>query len=74
MEKSTPHPHGDAVFRNASREKCKRSNQKPTKTRNSASQSFMFHYAFLVAWEPSWKGFSVTICCTLFTNCCTPSR
>jgi hypothetical protein len=31
----------------------------------------MFHYAFLVAWEPSWRVLIVAMCCTLFTNCCT---
>jgi hypothetical protein len=25
-------------------------------TRGSASQPFMFHYAFLVVWEPFWTG------------------
>src|ERR1700693_5765300 len=70
--KSTAHPHGDAFFRNASREKCKHRKQKPTKKRSGASQCFMFHYVLLVAWEPSWTGSTVTICCTLFTNCCTP--
>jgi len=29
---------------------------------------------FLVAWGPSSEVVSITICCTSFTNCCTPSR
>ncbi len=37
------HPHWDAILRNASRDNCKFSKQKPTKTRSGASQSFMFH-------------------------------
>ncbi len=39
--------------RGASRNKCLRSKQKTMKTRSDASRSFMFHYAFLVAWEPT---------------------
>ncbi len=62
------HPHGDAFSRDASRRKCKRSSQKADKTRSGASQPFMFHYAFLVGWEPSWRVLTVTIRCTSITN------
>lgn len=30
--------------------------------------TLMFHYAFLVAWEPSWMVATVTIRCTSITN------
>ncbi len=63
-----PHPRGDAFSRHASRKKCQRSNQKADKTRSGASQPFMFHYAFLVVWEPSCRVVVVTIRCTSITN------
>ncbi len=52
IKKVIAHPKGMRFCRNASRQKCKRSNQKAIETRRGTSHSFMFHYAFVVAWEP----------------------
>jgi hypothetical protein len=54
-EKVSAHPAWDAFSRDASREKYSRANHKAIKTRGTASQPFMFHYAFSVASEPGLR-------------------
>ena len=66
----------------ASQVGCKVIEMHPTRTatgpirkhpRNPTTHpTLMFHYRVLAVWEGSLLPVVVAICCTLFTNCCTP--